>query len=75
MQSSRKSYFTCFDVIFFHRKFLISYKFVQELYINRFTLGCQILFGDNFFYNLLFLSETFRMCANVFYIVRNEFSA
>ena len=32
----------------------------------------QRLFGDNTFYYLLFLDETFMMCVNVFYVTRNE---
>ena len=32
-------------------------------------------FGDNFFYYLLFLAETFMMCVNVFYTTRNKISA
>jgi len=36
---------------------------------------CQMLFGDNFFYFYLFLAETFMICVNVFYVVRNEISA
>jgi len=34
----------------------------------------QRLFGDNFFINSFFLTETYTICVNVFYVVRNEFS-
>jgi len=35
-------------------------------------ISYQTIFGDNFFYYVLFLAETFMMCVNVFYVVRNE---
>jgi len=40
-----------------------------------FVLVCQRLFGDNFFYYLIFLAEIFMMCVNVFYVTRNKISA
>jgi len=36
---------------------------------------CQRLFGDNFFYYFLFLTETFVMCVNIFYTTRNKILA
>ena len=44
-------------------------------YTVNFILVCQTAFCDNFFYFLLFLAETFMMCVNYFYVLRNEISA
>jgi len=33
-----------------------------------------MIFGDNFFNDFLFLAETFMVCVNIFWVVRNEIS-